>query len=133
MLPSDPLPCSEFDIWAETYDASVGIDQFPFHGYRDVLRRIIALAGPIPGLSVLDLGTGMGNLALRLVALGCDLWCTDFSAPMLEKARQKLSAAYFFLHDLRDDLPIEINLPFDRIVSAYVFHHFELDETNDHR
>jgi len=122
------FPSSNFDDWAETYDVSVSVDQFPFFGYWDVLRRIIAQAEPIPGLSVLDLGTGTGNLASRLAALGCDLWCTDFSAPMLEKARQKLPGSHLVHHDLRGDWPTELNRPFDRIVSAYVFHHFELDE-----
>ena len=128
MLPNDHLPSPDFDDWAETYDISVSIDQFPFFGYRDLLKRIITLAEPLSGLSILDLGTGTGNLALRFAALGCHLWCTDFSAPMLEKAHQKLPSAHFFLHDLRGDWPTELNRPFDRIVSAYVFHHFELDE-----
>ncbi|MBE3068294.1 MAG: class I SAM-dependent methyltransferase [Chloroflexi bacterium] len=128
MLPNDLFPASEFDDWAETYDRSVAIDQFPFYGYESLLDRAAALADAKPGLSVLDLGTGTGNLAMRFAVLGCDLWCTDFSATMLEKARQKLPTAHFILHDLRGDWPPELNRPFDRIVSAYVFHHFELDE-----
>ena len=32
------------------------------------------------------------------------------------------------MHDLRGDWPPELNRSFDRIVSGYVFHHFELDE-----
>jgi putative AdoMet-dependent methyltransferase len=128
MLPHDPYPSSEFDDWAETYDRSVAIDQFPFYGYDSLLDKAVALADAKPGLSILDLGTGTGNLALRFAGLGCNLWCTDFSAPMLEKARQKLPAARLVLHDLRGKWPSELNRPFDRIVSAYVFHHFELDE-----
>lgn len=128
MLPNDLFPASEFDDWAETYDRSVAIDQFPFYGYESLLDKAAALADAKPGLSVLDLGTGTGNLAMRFAVLGCDLWCTDFSATMLEKTRLKLPAAHFVLHDLRGDWPPELNRPFDRIVSAYVFHHFELDE-----
>ncbi len=128
MFPTDLFPSSEFDNWAESYDRSVVINQFPFYGYEILLDKVVTLADAKPSLSVLDLGTGTGNLALRLAALGCDLWCTDFSAPMLEKARQKLPAAHFVLHDLRGDWPPELNRLFHRIVSAYVFHHFELDE-----
>jgi putative AdoMet-dependent methyltransferase len=47
---------------------------------------------------------------------------------MLAKAHQKLPEAHFFLHDLHTELPPELNCRFDRIVSAYVFHHFPLDE-----
>ncbi len=126
--PNDPFPASEFDDWAGTYDASVSIDQFPFFGYQDILARIVALAEPIRGMSVLDLGTGTGNLAARFAVLGCDVWCTDFSVPMLAQARQKIPDAHFVQHDLRRHWPEELRRPFDRIVSAYVFHHFELDE-----
>ncbi len=128
-IPTDPFPASEFDDWAETYDHSVSDWQaFPFTGYDELLKTVVRLAEPRPGLSVLDLGTGTGNLAVIFARAGCDLWCTDFSEPMLAKAREKLPAAAFILHDLRADLPAELNRPFDRIVSAYVFHHFELDK-----
>jgi putative AdoMet-dependent methyltransferase len=128
MLPNDPFPSSEFDNWAESYNRSICIDQFPFHGYERLLDKVVALADAKPGLSILDLGTGTGNLAIRFSALGCILCCSDFSAPMLEKARQKIPLAHFILHDLRGDWSPELDHSFDRIVSAYVFHHFELDE-----
>jgi cyclopropane fatty-acyl-phospholipid synthase-like methyltransferase len=128
ITPVNPFPASEFDDWAETYDVSVSIDQFPFHGYQDVLAKIITHATPRPGYSVLDLGTGTGNLGLLFTRRGCNLWGTDFSAPMLEEAQQKLPKAHLFLHDLHLPLPGEFQQPFDRIVSAYVFHHFKLEE-----
>jgi putative AdoMet-dependent methyltransferase len=125
---ADPFPPSDFDEWAETYDDSVLTDRFPFQGYRDVLTRIFALAETRPGLPVLDLGTGTGNLAGLFARAGCELWCTDFSEAMLAKGREKLPTAHFFLHDLRTNLPPGLPDSFDLIVSAYVFHHFEMDE-----
>jgi putative AdoMet-dependent methyltransferase len=125
---NDPFPASEFDDWAETYDQSIVPDRFPFDGYARVLNTVVTLADARSGLSVLDLGTGTGNLAARFAALGCELWCTDFSPAMLEKARAKLPRAHCVLHDLRGDWPAELERRFDRIVSAYVFHHFELED-----
>ena len=89
---------------------------------------IVSKANAHPGLSILDLGTGTGNLALRFAELGCEIWGTDFSEPMLTKARQKLPGAQFCLHDLRRPLPEALDRHFDRVVSAYVFHHFELPQ-----
>ena len=128
-LPADLFPSDEFDDWAETYDNSVAINQFPFYGYVSVLDALAAAAELRTGLTVLDLGTGTGNLAERFARAGCELWCLDFSAAMLEKALVKLPAARFCLHDLRKPWPQQLeDLTFDRIVSAYVFHHFQLDE-----
>jgi putative AdoMet-dependent methyltransferase len=42
--------------------------------------------------------------------------------------RTKLPSAHFLLHDLRTDLSPAFDRKFDRIVSAYVFHHFVLEE-----
>lgn len=124
----DPFPPSDFDGWADSYDDSTRTeDIFPFDGYDKVLDTVVLRAGPRPGMTVLDIGTGTGNLALRFAELGCELWCTDFSETMLEKARAKLPAAHFISHDFRTDLPPELGeIRFDLIVSAYVFHHIEL-------
>jgi putative AdoMet-dependent methyltransferase len=124
----DGFSSLEFDQWADTYDASISVDQFPFWGYKILLDLMVSLAEIKSGMSVLDLGTGTANLAVRYAALGCDLWCTDFSRNMLDKARQKLPNAHYVLHNLLKDLPTDLDRPFDRIVSAYVFHHFELDQ-----
>ena len=127
MTSGDPFSPGEFDPWAETYDHDVAaFNRFPFDGYDRALDTVVKLAAPKQGMSILDIGTGTGNLALRFARPGCELWCTDFSELMLEKARAKLPEARFVLHDLRADWPAELDRHFDRIVSAYVFHHFDL-------
>jgi putative AdoMet-dependent methyltransferase len=79
-------------------------------------------------MAVLDLGVGTGNLAELFTRLGCELWCTDFSSEMIAIARAKIPSAHFILHDLRQPFPPALERRFDQIVSAYVFHHFELPE-----
>jgi len=129
MTQTDLFPPSDFDPWAKTYDDDVRQQSvFPFDGYARVLETVVNLGEPRGGMSVLDLGTGTGNLAVMFAERGCDLWCTDFSEAMLAKAREKVPQAHFILADLRTDWSPELDRRFDRIVSAYVFHHLELDE-----
>jgi putative AdoMet-dependent methyltransferase len=125
----DPFPSTEFDSWAQTYDQDVNTqNKFPFDGYERVLDTVLKLAAPERGMSVLDLGTGTANLAVRFAPSGSELWCSDFSQTMLDRARLKMPSAHFILHDLRAPWPPELNRRFDRIVSAYVFHHFDLEK-----
>jgi putative AdoMet-dependent methyltransferase len=122
----DAFPAEDFDLWADTYDTSVATNQgFPFESYAQVLELVVQLADTRHGMPILDLGTGTGQLAARFDALGCNLWCTDFSEAMLAKARMRLPKAHFARHDLRQVWLSEWQGPFERIISAYVFHHFE--------
>ncbi len=128
-LETDPYPANEFDEWASTYDDTVAAGPaFPFDGYQRTLDEVFAQAQAQPGMSVLDLGTGTGNLALLFARIGCELWCSDYSVEMLTRARAKLPGAHFVLADLRGEWPAELERGFDRIVSAYVFHHFPLKQ-----
>lgn len=123
------FPFSNFDRWAEEYDASVQENNtFPFLGYEVLIDTIVKLAEPREGLSVLDLGTGTGNLAVPFAQAGCEVWCADFSEAMLKKAKQKVPKAHFIVYDIHDPLPPELARSYDRIVSAYTFHHFDLNE-----
>ncbi|MBN2148247.1 MAG: class I SAM-dependent methyltransferase [Anaerolineales bacterium] len=125
----NPFPASDFDDWASTYDRSVLDEaQFPFIGYHQALDTVACLAAPQPGMRVLDLGTGTGNLAALFASRGCFLWGTDFSAKMLAEARRKLPSAQFLQADLCLGWPAALPPTFERIVSAYVFHHFDLIE-----
>ncbi len=117
-----------FDEWAETYDDSVTkVSGFPFEGYDQVLETIVRLTEPSAGMTVLDVGIGTGNLAGRLTAAGCRVWGMDFSTRMLAKAREKLPGVELIKADLAGDWPIDVDLTFDRVVSAYVFHEFDCE------
>jgi putative AdoMet-dependent methyltransferase len=116
-----------FDDWAEDYDQLIQDNSgFPFAGYEQVLDEITRTAGVQCGMKVLDLGIGTGNLAVRFAALGCDIWGVDFSTEMLAKALEKLPQAVLVQADLSKDWPTELDHRFDRIVSAYVLHEFDL-------
>ncbi len=116
-----------FDRWAGTYDDAVRSDAgFPFAGYDRVLGEIVRLADLSPGMHVLDLGTGTGNLAARFTACGCEVVGIDFSPEMLAIARRKVPAARFVRADILGDPEPLRGRRFDRIVSAYVFHELAL-------
>jgi len=116
-----------FDRWAESYDEVVpNSSGFPFEGYEDVLDEVIRRAGVLPGKRVLDLGSGTGNLTGRILRAGGEAWALDFSEKMLERARRKLPDARFFQGDVLADLPPLLRIPFDAVLSTYVFHEFPL-------
>lgn len=118
-----------FDEWAEDYDDSIGewAKQFPFEGYEDVLGEIERLSHAAAGLSVLDLGIGTGRLAERFVKTGCAVWGMDFSPMMLAKVHRKLPQVELIKADLLGHWPLPAGRTFNRIVSAYTFHEFDLD------
>ena len=125
---SDQRRIQLFDEWAERYDACVQRDAGLHAGYENVLAQVVHDAGASAGMRVLDLGIGTGNLAQRFLALGCEVWGTDFSPGMLAKARAKVPQARLLAMDLvAQRWPEELaGERFQRIVSSYVFHEFDL-------
>ena len=119
-----------FDAWAAQYDRAVaaGEPSFPFAGYDEVLAATVRLAGARPASRILDLGIGTGNLAAHFVAAGCQVWGLDFSAPMLAQARERLPQAHLIQADLLAEWPIPARPLFDRVVTAYVLHEFDLPD-----
>jgi putative AdoMet-dependent methyltransferase len=116
-----------FDEWAEGYDRSIQAEGgFPFSGYEAVLDRVVVLADPKAGHHILDLGVGTGNLAKRFVDLGCEVSGVDVSARMLALAREKVPGLQVAESDIAGVWPAGFADRFDRIVSSYTFHHFDL-------
>jgi putative AdoMet-dependent methyltransferase len=116
-----------FERWAARYDQSVRTDQGIFASYDEVLDEVVRAAGVKTGTRVLELGVGTGNLAQRLVALGCEVWGTDFSPAMLEIARIKAPEATLIQMDLTAEWPEALQQRFDRIVTTFVLHEFDLE------
>src|SRR6058998_635493 len=90
-----------------------------------------ATAGPgFDSREILELGTGTGETARRVLALHPQARLTgiDESPPMLERARALLPAASLVVARLQDPLP---PYPFDLVVSALVIHHLTPAEKRD--
>ena len=93
----------------------------------DALRaRAVARLVP-PGITVCDVGTGTGVLALELARLGLRVVAVDHSARMLDAARAKLAAEGLEGVDLRRgdaaDLPLEdasVDAAFAHMVLHYL-------------
>jgi cyclopropane fatty-acyl-phospholipid synthase-like methyltransferase len=119
---------SLFDNWARHYDIGLRGSEgsFPFDGYEDVLEEAVRLADVKPQMRILDLGIGTGNLAEHLVGHGCTVWGVDFSTEMLKRTRAKLPEVRLVQADLLGAWPSELPQRFDRVVSAYVLHEFDL-------
>ncbi|HEX6140853.1 MAG TPA: class I SAM-dependent methyltransferase [Candidatus Limnocylindria bacterium] len=117
-----------FDAWASRYDAEIRA-QVP--RYDEIHETVVSLLSIRPPHRVLDLGTGTGVTALRVLealpearVVGLDL-----STEMLGRARQRLRA-----HRRRVELRAaniaapEIDGLFDAIVSVLAIHHLWADE-----
>jgi len=116
-----------FDEWAAGYDESVETyTGFPFDGYERVLDEVTRQADVRSGMSVLDLGVGTGKLAERFCECGCCVWGLDFSTRMLAICHRKLPQIELIKADVHGDWPIDVDQRFDRIVSGYLLHEFDL-------
>lgn len=117
-----------FDRWAGDYDESISPRSkgFPFEGYYNVLAVVHSLAGPRPGMTVLDVGIGTALLSTEFAKKGCRVFGIDFSSEMLKRAAARIPGGKFDLVDIAKDHLGRFNgTRFDRIVSSYFFHHLD--------
>lgn len=119
-----------FDLWADNYDESVRLsdaaDTYPFAGYRQVLGTIYRAIRQQGGNRVLDIGFGTGVLSTRLYNDGYTIWGVDFSAKMIDIAKQKMPNATLLQHDFSHSFPTALHgQVFDAIVCTYAIHHLD--------
>jgi len=112
-----------FDRWAGTYDQTVyaSVPADGFENYAQVLERVATLAGAGPGVSLLDVGTGTGNLAQALVDLGAKVTAVEPSEEMRRVAQAKLGQTPVLAGQFLA-LPVDAGTQ-DGVVSTYAFHH----------
>ena len=95
--------------------------------YTDLLDRVCQGLKPEVGELVLDVGSGTGNLALKLGDLGCRVVGMDFCRQGLERHKAKDAECCVVLADLRNGLPFQADL-FDGIVCNNVLYALSQDE-----
>jgi len=115
---------SEFEWEPETFLATM-LEEIP--GYEE-LQETVAVAAL--GRNVLELGTGTGETAVRILARnrGARWTGIDASAAMLERARERLRGADLRVQRLEDPLP---EGPFDLVVSVLAVHHLDGPKKRD--
>jgi len=93
-------------------------------GYQELQEAVVAATADVEATCVLELGTGTGETAVRVLAHHPDArWVgIDGSEAMLARARERLPDADLRLQRLEDELPPG---PFDLVVSALAVHHLD--------
>jgi tRNA (cmo5U34)-methyltransferase len=112
---------SEWEWDPETYLAEMA-DEIP--GYEDLQEAVAAATVDVRATRVLELGTGTGETALRVLSQHpeADWVGIDSSDAMLARARERLPDAHLRVQRLEDELPAG---PFDVVVSALAVHHLD--------
>ncbi len=108
------------------FAAPDAVSEFAAHGPAvpgtaargDATEVVWRLLGLRPGMSVLDLACGHGDLANRLAARGCDVTGLDSSAVFLDRARADAAAAGVSVDYVEGDMrALPWTARFDRVVN----------------
>jgi tRNA (cmo5U34)-methyltransferase len=93
-------------------------------GYEELQDAVAAATDGVAVRDVLELGTGTGETALRVLARHPAARWTgiDASEAMLSRAWERLPDAVLLLSRLEDPLPVG---PFDLVVSTLAVHHLD--------
>ena len=109
-----------YNRWAQSYDSDV-------NATRD-LDAVVVRRAPLrlEGRHVLELGCGTGKNTQWLADASADVTALDFSAGMLARAREQVTAknVAFITHDLRNEWPVRSE-SVDVVVGNLVLEHIE--------
>ncbi len=130
------LDSQGFNDWAGEYDESIAAcdarGEYPFAGYRQVLKRIETIVLEKKGGDVLDLGFGTAALTKPLYDAGCRIYGQDFSEAMLAIAGKKMPEAELYLGDFFTDLALPLTgRKYDFILATYCLHHLSSQQKTE--
>ncbi|QOS81498.1 methyltransferase domain-containing protein [Paenibacillus sp. JNUCC31] len=108
-------------------DSGVGARPFNIYdNYDEALEQTASWISPVPGEKGLDIGTGTGNLAGKLLERGAAMTAIDQSREMLRTCRTKYPEMHVKLGNFLA-LPFA-DQSFDFVVSSFAFHHLSSDQ-----
>jgi len=115
------------EVEAEVYDQRMGIRYDAEATSRIVAELEEVLGAPLPGGTVVDVGSGTGHVAIKLAMTGRfeRVVATDISPRMLECARRNAAQARCSIEAVESDM---VRLPFeeasvDLVVGCAILHH----------
>lgn len=118
-----------FDRWASSYARTVkDTDEenaYPFAGYADIRRRIIAAFDEKAASRILDMGVGTGDITRPLYEAGHTVTGVDASMPMLQEAKKAMPRARFIHADFFDALKSLEPGAYDAVIFNYAIHHLD--------
>ncbi|MFE6074424.1 methyltransferase domain-containing protein [Paenibacillus sp. NPDC057886] len=97
-----------------------------YENYDEALDQTANWISPVPGEIGLDIGTGTGNLAGKLLERGAAMTAIDQSREMLRTCRTKYPEMHMKLGNFLA-LPFTDH-SFDFVVSSFAFHHLSPDQ-----
>jgi SAM-dependent methyltransferase len=110
------------DIFGSSYSDSYDLlyEEKDYDAECDVLERIFREYGEKPITSILDLGCGTGNYALRLAQRRYEVWGVDLSESMLEIAREKIRNTHATIEFFHSDISsIQLDRQFDAAIMMF--------------
>jgi SAM-dependent methyltransferase len=87
----------------------------------EMADRLVEIVGVGPGMEVLDVATGTGNVAIRAAARGASVIGLDLTPKLLEEAERRATDAHVqveWVEGDAEDLPFEDGR-FDRVLSTF--------------
>ncbi|MET1013868.1 MAG: class I SAM-dependent methyltransferase [Paenisporosarcina sp.] len=109
-----------FDEWVDSYDASVSGQDPEYRDVFDKYEEILSAVAERSSGTVLEFGTGTGNLTAKLVEAGYKVIGIEPNAAMRKVTGERFPQIPLIDGDL---LSFESQEQVDTIVSTYVFHH----------